>query len=153
MAREGLEVADAFRHFGPAFLDQHGPSLSSERRRAMSAIESSGWGFGSSSSFLRMAVIARHTGYMGSEEVAGFREKLGVSGALVFEEGIPIFRQKLRCPVKEIAKLQKASSFHGGTFYNIPRSFSICPRARLSRSFSRPMSFACSALSASSMLD
>jgi len=40
VAREGLEVADVFRHFGPAFLDQHGPSLSSERRRAMSAIES-----------------------------------------------------------------------------------------------------------------
>ena len=40
MAREGLEVADVFRHFGPAFLDQHGASLSSERRRAMSAIES-----------------------------------------------------------------------------------------------------------------
>ena len=40
MAHEGLEVADVFRHFGQFFLDRHGPSLSSERRRAMSAIES-----------------------------------------------------------------------------------------------------------------
>ena len=40
MAHEGLEVADVFRHFGQVFLDRHGPSLSSERRRAMSAIES-----------------------------------------------------------------------------------------------------------------
>ena len=40
MAHEGLEVADVFRHFGQAFLDRHGASLSSERRRAMSAIES-----------------------------------------------------------------------------------------------------------------
>jgi hypothetical protein len=39
MAREGLEVADLFRHFGPAFRDQHGASLSAARRRAMSAIE------------------------------------------------------------------------------------------------------------------
>ena len=40
MAREGLEVADVFRHFGPAFRDQHGASLSAARRRAMIAIES-----------------------------------------------------------------------------------------------------------------
>jgi Putative transposase/Transposase zinc-binding domain len=40
VAREGLEVADVFRHFGPAFLDRHGASLSSERQRAMSAIGS-----------------------------------------------------------------------------------------------------------------
>jgi hypothetical protein len=40
MAREGLEVADVFRHFGPAFRDQHGASLSASRRRAMIAIES-----------------------------------------------------------------------------------------------------------------
>jgi Transposase zinc-binding domain len=33
-------VADVFRHFGPAFLYRHGASLSSERRRAISAIES-----------------------------------------------------------------------------------------------------------------
>ena len=39
MVREGLEVADVFRHFGPAFRDQHGASLSSARRRAMTAIE------------------------------------------------------------------------------------------------------------------
>ena len=40
MAREGLEVADVFRHFGPAFRDQNGASLSTARRRAMFAIES-----------------------------------------------------------------------------------------------------------------
>jgi hypothetical protein len=39
MNREGLEVADVFRHFGPAFRDQHGASLSAARRRAMTAIE------------------------------------------------------------------------------------------------------------------
>ncbi len=39
MAREGLEVADVFRHFGQAFRDRHGASLSTARRRAMSAIE------------------------------------------------------------------------------------------------------------------
>jgi hypothetical protein len=39
MAREGLEVADVFRHFGPAFRDRHGASLSTARRRAMRAIE------------------------------------------------------------------------------------------------------------------
>jgi hypothetical protein len=40
VAREGLEVADVFRHFGPAFRDQPGVSLSPERRHAMTAIES-----------------------------------------------------------------------------------------------------------------
>lgn len=40
MAQEGLEVADVFRRFSPAFLDRHGTSLSSERRQAMIAIES-----------------------------------------------------------------------------------------------------------------
>jgi hypothetical protein len=40
VAREGLEVADVFRHFGAAFRDQHGASLSAARRRAMIAIES-----------------------------------------------------------------------------------------------------------------
>ena len=40
MSREGLEVADVFRHFGPAFRDQHGVSLSASQRRAMTAIES-----------------------------------------------------------------------------------------------------------------
>jgi hypothetical protein len=40
VSREGLEVADVFRHFGPAFRDQHGASLSAARRRAMTAIES-----------------------------------------------------------------------------------------------------------------
>jgi hypothetical protein len=40
VAREGLEVADVFRHFGPTFRDQHGASLSAARRRAMLAIES-----------------------------------------------------------------------------------------------------------------
>jgi hypothetical protein len=39
VAREGLEVADVFRHFGPAFRDQHGASLSAARRHAMTAIE------------------------------------------------------------------------------------------------------------------
>jgi hypothetical protein len=39
MSREGLEVADVFRHFGPAFRDQHGASLSGARCRAMIAIE------------------------------------------------------------------------------------------------------------------
>jgi hypothetical protein len=39
MAREGLEVADVFRHFGAAFRDRHDASLSTARRRAMSAIE------------------------------------------------------------------------------------------------------------------
>jgi hypothetical protein len=32
-------VADVFRHFGPAFRDQHGASLSSAQRHAMTAIE------------------------------------------------------------------------------------------------------------------
>jgi hypothetical protein len=32
-------VADVFRHFGVAFRDQHGASLSGARRRAMIAIE------------------------------------------------------------------------------------------------------------------
>ena len=32
-------MADVFRRFGPAFRDQHGASLSTARRRAMSAIE------------------------------------------------------------------------------------------------------------------
>jgi Transposase zinc-binding domain len=40
VSREGLEVADVFRHFGPAFRDQHGGSLSSAQRHAMAAIES-----------------------------------------------------------------------------------------------------------------
>ncbi|MGA8193989.1 MAG: IS91 family transposase, partial [Acetobacteraceae bacterium] len=40
MPREGLEVADIFRHSGPAFRDQHGAALSGARRRAMIAIES-----------------------------------------------------------------------------------------------------------------
>jgi len=39
VAHNGLEVADVFRHFGQAFRDQHGASLSSARRRAMWAIE------------------------------------------------------------------------------------------------------------------
>jgi hypothetical protein len=39
VAREGLEVADVFRHFGPAFRDQHGASLSAAQRHAMTAIE------------------------------------------------------------------------------------------------------------------
>jgi hypothetical protein len=40
VAREGLEVADVFRCFGPAFREQHGASLSSAQRHAMTAIES-----------------------------------------------------------------------------------------------------------------
>ena len=40
MAREGLEVADVFRRFGPAFREQHGASLSPAQRHAMTAIES-----------------------------------------------------------------------------------------------------------------
>jgi Transposase zinc-binding domain len=39
VAHNGLEVADVFRHFGQAFRDQHGASLSPARRRAMWAIE------------------------------------------------------------------------------------------------------------------
>jgi hypothetical protein len=39
MPREGLEVADVFRRFGPAFREQHGVSLSSAQRHAMIAIE------------------------------------------------------------------------------------------------------------------
>jgi len=39
VSREGLEVADVFRHFGPTFRDRHGASLTTARRRAMSAIE------------------------------------------------------------------------------------------------------------------
>jgi hypothetical protein len=39
MAKEGLEVADVFRHFGPAFRDRHGASLAPARRHAMTAIE------------------------------------------------------------------------------------------------------------------
>jgi hypothetical protein len=38
VARERLEVADVFRRFGPAFIDQHGASFSTVRRRAMTAI-------------------------------------------------------------------------------------------------------------------
>src|SRR6476660_8987973 len=40
MPRAGLEVADVFRHFGAAFRERHGASLSGARRRAMIAIES-----------------------------------------------------------------------------------------------------------------
>src|SRR6195952_179998 len=40
MPREGLEVADVFRRFGPAFREQQGALLSGARRRAMTAIES-----------------------------------------------------------------------------------------------------------------
>jgi hypothetical protein len=40
VAREGLEVADVFRRFGPDFRDRNGASLSAPRRRAMIAIES-----------------------------------------------------------------------------------------------------------------
>jgi hypothetical protein len=40
VAREGLEVADVFRRFGPAFRDRHGASLSTARWKAMRAIES-----------------------------------------------------------------------------------------------------------------
>jgi hypothetical protein len=40
LAREGLEVADVLRRFGPAAREQHGASLSAARRRAMLAIES-----------------------------------------------------------------------------------------------------------------
>jgi Transposase zinc-binding domain len=39
VSRTGLEVADVFRHFGQAFRDQHGASLSRARWRAMAAIE------------------------------------------------------------------------------------------------------------------
>jgi hypothetical protein len=39
VAREGLEVADVFRRFGPAFRDQNSTSLSAARWRAMNAIE------------------------------------------------------------------------------------------------------------------
>jgi len=39
MARAGLELAEVFRRFGPAFRDQPSTSLSSAQRRAMTAIE------------------------------------------------------------------------------------------------------------------
>ena len=39
MACEGLEVADVFRRFGPAFRDRQGVSLSAAQRRALFAIE------------------------------------------------------------------------------------------------------------------
>jgi hypothetical protein len=39
VAREGLEVADVFRRFGPAYRDRHGASLSTARWKAMRAIE------------------------------------------------------------------------------------------------------------------
>jgi hypothetical protein len=39
VAREGLEVADVFHHFGAAFRDQNGASLSAARCRAMTGIE------------------------------------------------------------------------------------------------------------------
>jgi hypothetical protein len=39
VVRGGLEVADVFRHFGLAFRDQHGASMSSAQRHAMIAIE------------------------------------------------------------------------------------------------------------------
>jgi hypothetical protein len=39
MPRDGLEVADVFRHFGAAFHERFGGSLSAARQRAMSAIE------------------------------------------------------------------------------------------------------------------
>jgi hypothetical protein len=39
VAREGLEVADVFRRFGPTFRDRHGASLSTARWKAMRAIE------------------------------------------------------------------------------------------------------------------
>jgi hypothetical protein len=39
VVREGLEVADVFRRFGPAFRDRHGASLSTARWKAMRAIE------------------------------------------------------------------------------------------------------------------
>jgi hypothetical protein len=39
MLREGPELADVFRRFGPAFRDRNGMSLSSVRRHAMAAIE------------------------------------------------------------------------------------------------------------------
>jgi hypothetical protein len=39
VARKGLEVADVFRRFGPAFRDRHAASLSTARWKAMRAIE------------------------------------------------------------------------------------------------------------------
>jgi hypothetical protein len=39
VTREGSEVADVIRRFGPAFRDRYGASPSSARRRAMAAIE------------------------------------------------------------------------------------------------------------------
>jgi Putative transposase/Transposase zinc-binding domain len=39
VTREGLEVADVFRRFGPTFRDRHGASLSTARWKAMRAIE------------------------------------------------------------------------------------------------------------------
>jgi hypothetical protein len=44
VVRGGLEVADVFRHFGPAFRDQHGASLSSAQRHAMTGLGNAGWG-------------------------------------------------------------------------------------------------------------
>jgi len=39
MASSALEVADVFRRYGEAYRDQHGGSLSTAQRHAMSAIE------------------------------------------------------------------------------------------------------------------
>ena len=39
MARSGPEVADVFRRYGDAYREQHGGSLSTAQRRAMTAIE------------------------------------------------------------------------------------------------------------------
>src|SRR5229473_3901726 len=39
MARSGPEVADVFRRYGDAYREQHGASLCTAQRRAMTAIE------------------------------------------------------------------------------------------------------------------
>src|SRR5262252_6225721 len=39
MDRPKLEVADVFRHYGEAYRQQHGASLSTAQRRVMTAIE------------------------------------------------------------------------------------------------------------------
>jgi len=39
MGARSLQVADVFRRFGEAYRQQHGASLSTAQRRAMTAIE------------------------------------------------------------------------------------------------------------------
>ena len=81
MAREGLEVADVFRHFGPVFRDQHGASLSPSlslcsrpgHKRMIALARKQDF-----ARYLRDARIKRH---MSVAEVA---EQVGVSTASIY---------------------------------------------------------------------